>query len=342
MEDLSGRTVLIVEDTEANIDVLVEALGEQYEIAVVTSGEAALEAVEEDRPDLILLDIMMPGMDGYEVCRRLKCSEQTKDIPVIFLTAITELESKTKGFRLGAVDYVTKPFEILEVQARVRTHLELVVQREKSERLLANILPQKVIDELKRHGQSKPELFRNVTILFSDIVGFTQAAAALEPEVVIRELSQIFTAFDDIMARHGCERIKTIGDAYLAVCGMPQPDADHAAKMVRAAGEMVAFLEQRNRSVATGAAANAWLVRVGIHSGEVVGGIVGTTKYLYDVFGDAVNTASRVEQASEPMRITVSQSTYELSSQVVNYEERGCVGLKGKGGIPLYFVSGMP
>ncbi|MBT7300760.1 MAG: response regulator [Victivallales bacterium] len=335
MKGLSERTVLIVDDTETNIDILVEALGEDYEVSVAMDGESALEAVAEERPDLILLDVMMPGIDGYEVCQRLKASDETKDIPIIFLTALTEVRNKTRGFELGAVDYVTKPFEMLEVGARVRTHLELVAQREKSEQLLANVLPRKVIEDLKETGDSRPQLFKDVTILFSDIADFTRTSSALTPDVVIAELSSMFTAFDAIMAENGCERIKTIGDAYLAVCGMPIPDANHARKMVKAAQRMIAHLEDHNRTTGTGP---QWQIRVGIHSGEVVGGIVGTTKYVYDVFGDAVNTASRAEQASEPMRVTVTEPTYELTKDAIVYEKRGPIEMKGKGHMPLYFV----
>lgn len=125
MKKLSECTVLVVDDMETNIDILVEAFGDDYDVSVAMDGESALENIEIEIPDIILLDIMMPGMDGYEVCRRIKANEALKDIPIIFLTAITDISSKTKGFELGAVDYITKPFEILEVKARVFTHLSL-------------------------------------------------------------------------------------------------------------------------------------------------------------------------------------------------------------------------
>ncbi len=127
MKELSECSVLVVDDTEANVDILVEALGDSYDVSVAIDGESALEAVTESPPDIILLDIMMPGIDGYEVCRRLKQDPRHARIPVVFLTAMTEVENKTKGFQMGAVDYVTKPFEIMEVQARVKTHLSLML-----------------------------------------------------------------------------------------------------------------------------------------------------------------------------------------------------------------------
>ncbi len=134
MKELAECTILVVDDTKANLDILVDALGEFYDISVATDGYSALEVVEQSTPNLILLDIMMPGMDGYEVCRRLKSEPRWASIPVIFLTAMTEISSKTRGFELGAVDYITKPFEVLEIQARVKTHLSLLLARQRLER----------------------------------------------------------------------------------------------------------------------------------------------------------------------------------------------------------------
>lgn len=144
MKQIHECSVLIVDDTEENIDILVGALSDTYELAVAMDGASALEAVEHELPDLILLDIMMPGMDGYEVCRRLKSDPKTVNIPIIFLTAMTDINSKTRAFEMGAVDYVTKPFEIAEVQARVLTHLTLKLTRQ--ELAMQNeILEEKVV-----------------------------------------------------------------------------------------------------------------------------------------------------------------------------------------------------
>ena len=136
MKTLEECSVLVVDDTEANVDILVDALGDLYEVMVAMDGESALETVEEEAPDLILLDIMMPGMDGYEVCRRLQADPRHKNIPIIFLTALTEIENKTKGFKIGAVDYITKPFEVSEVQARVHNHLDLKMHRDHLDHLV--------------------------------------------------------------------------------------------------------------------------------------------------------------------------------------------------------------
>ena len=331
--DIAKQTVLVVDDATENIDVIVGLLKEQYRVKAAVNGVKALKIVEKKPPDLILLDIMMPEMDGYEVIAQLKNSPATRDIPVIFLTGKTEAADETKGFELGAVDYISKPFSPSVVKARVHTHLELVKQRQKSEQLLANTLPEKVIADLKETGTSKPELFKNVTVMFSDFVGFTKMSTNIEPELLISELSDIFTAFDTIIAQNHGERIKTIGDAYMAVSGMPNEDPNHAKNIVQSATEIIAYLEQRNSTSEL-----KWQARIGIHSGPVVGGIVGTKKYLYDVFGDTVNTASRAETASDTMRITISQSTYDLVANAFRFTPRGPIDLKGKGELNLYFV----
>ena len=131
MSDLSQCKVLAVDDAEANIDILMDAIGDDYDVSVAMDGENALEVAESEPPDLILLDIMMPDIDGYEVCTRLKENPKTKDIPVIFLTAMDEVQNKRKGYEMGAVDYITKPFEVLEIKARVKTHLSLVMAERK-------------------------------------------------------------------------------------------------------------------------------------------------------------------------------------------------------------------
>jgi len=332
--DIDKQTVLVVDDATENIDVIVGLLKEQYRVKAAVNGIKALKIVTKKPPDLILLDIMMPEMDGYEVITQLKNNPATRDIPVIFLTGKTEASDETKGFELGAVDYISKPFSPSVVKARVNTHLELVKQRKQSEQLLANTLPEKVIADLKEHGSSKPELFSNVTVLFSDFVGFTDMSTNIEPEILISELSEIFTAFDTIIAQNKGERIKTIGDAYMAVSGMPDEDHNHAKNIVQSATEMIAYLHERNlRSKLQ------WRARIGIHSGPVVGGIVGTKKYIYDIFGDTVNTASRTETASETMRITISQSTADLVTNSFNLTARGPIELKGKGELNLYFVN---
>lgn len=208
-------------------------------------------------------------------------------------------------------------------------------ERKKSEKLLLNILPKKVAEALKRFGKAPPERFEAVTVYFSDVVNFTTASSTMEPEFLIGELNEVFTLFDDIMQRHGCERIKTIGDAYLGVCGMPVPYEDHAQRMLRAALEIRRALIHRNTTHAT-----QWQIRIGIHTGKVVGGIVGVKKYIYDVFGDTINTASRMESNSEPMRLNLSEAAFQAVQHLedLNFEKRAPLEVKGKGVMHMYFA----
>lgn len=333
--------ILIVDDVEENLKVLSETLLEEgYYPLQAKSGERACQIAKKAQPDLILLDIKMPGMDGFETIKHLKEDADTASIPVIFISALNQIEDKVTGFKAGAVDYVSKPFQKEEVLARVGTHLklrkaqrEIEIEREKSERLLYSILPCSVAEELKRSGTSEPQLFQEVTILFSDLVDFTEKSAKIDPATLLGELNDIFSGFDLIMRKHDCERIKTIGDAYFAVCGIPQQTDNHALKMVEAAKEIRDFLEARNKT-----SKHSWTMRIGIHSGPAIAGIVGTDKYIYDVFGDSVNTASRMESNSEPMKINISDSTAALLPQSVQLEKRPSIDVKGKGTMGMFFV----
>jgi len=222
--------------------------------------------------------------------------------------------------------------EKLEIQVKERTR-ELEVEKEKTEELLLNTLPLKVVNDLKENGKTNPESFDDVTVYFSDIVGFTKLSAKLSPDVLIHELNEIFTAFDDIMLRNNCERIKTIGDAYLAVCGMPDKSKNHAHNMINSAIGIRDFLEERNEESKI-----KWTIRIGIHSGKVVGGIVGVRKYIYDVFGDTINTTSRMESNSEPMQINISEATYDLVKNDYEFIERKTMEIKGIGPMKMYFL----
>jgi class 3 adenylate cyclase len=209
----------------------------------------------------------------------------------------------------------------------------ITLEKEKSDELLLNILPARVAHDLKETGKTLPESFENVTVYFSDIVGFTTASSTLEPNFLIEELNDIFTAFDNIIEKNDCERIKTIGDAYLCVCGMPEENKYHAKNVVQSATEIIAYLNQRNEKTEV-----QWRIRIGIHTGKVVGGVVGIKKYIYDVFGDSINTASRMESNSEPMRINISETTKELVKDKFQLIERGPISVKGKGEMKMYFV----
>ncbi len=242
-----------------------------------------------------------------------------------------ELEAQLKSEREAALD---QRFSMVENSLRLLELKEsLEAEKEKSAKLLRNLLPERVIADLQENGASKPERFEHVTVLFSDIVGFTDRCAALDPEEVLAELTDIFTEFDRIFTRHNCERIKTIGDAYLCVSGLPTPTDQHCANILAGAGEALHYLENRNL-----VKSHVWRMRFGVHTGRVVGGIVGTEKYIYDIFGDTVNTAARMEQLSEPMRINVSQAVRDTAPETFRFLERPAQEVKGKGMMKMYFL----
>ena len=341
-------SILIVEDSRINRKILTNLLEKEgCRIRAAEHGREALALLQEEKPDLIVLDVLMPEMNGLELCRRLKQEAATRDIPVIFISSLDDTTDKLNGFEAGAVDYITKPFHPAEVLARINTHLKLcllqrqlaeknrllALEKQKFEAVLRNVLPARVARELMEKGCCTPQYFPEVTVCFVDIVQFTAVAATLEPEVLIRELNTLFTAFDRIAEAHCCERMKTIGDAYLCACGLPEAKEHHVRATADAALAMIAYLTERNRS-----ARLQWQVRVGIHTGPVVGGIVGTKKYLYDIFGDTVNIAARLEGLSAPMRINVSAEVYQVLHSDFVFACPLVVEMKGKGLQTTYFL----
>lgn len=212
---------------------------------------------------------------------------------------------------------------------------DVAVEQERSERLLLNILPAELAQELSATGSARPARHESVTILFTDFSGFTQATSSMPAERMVAELNEIFAAFDDITDACGVEKIKTIGDAYMAAAGLPKPCADHAQRCVRAGLGMIDYLENRNRTTAF-----KWSLRVGVHSGPVVAGVVGKRKYAFDIWGDTVNVASRMESSGEVGRVNISAYTCDLVRAEFVCDYRGKVAAKGKGEIDMYFVIG--
>ena len=326
--------ILVVDDTPANILTLSATLKEKgYQISVATSGKQALEAVERVRPDLVLLDVMMPEMDGFETCRRLKSSGATGDIPVIFLTARTETEDIVKGFELGAVDYVPKPFNTPELLARVHTHLTMDRLHRENERLLLSILPASIATRLKSGEAGLADHFPEVSVLFADIVNFTMLSGGMPPKPLVSLLNDLFTQFDELASEHRVEKIKTIGDCYMAVSGVPDRRADHASALADMALDMVEELKEFNRSRGT-----SLQIRIGLNTGPVVAGVIGRSKFIYDLWGDTVNMASRMESTGLPERVQVTEQMQCALASEFELEKRGEVEVKGKGLLPAWLL----
>ncbi len=219
------------------------------------------------------------------------------------------------------------------------TNTKLQVEKQKTEDLLHNILPIEVADELKLSGSAQARQFENVTVLFTDFVNFTLITETLTPKQLVSEIDNCFKAFDNIIQKHGLEKIKTIGDAYMAVCGLPHEDKKHATKAINAAREILEYMKQADSVFNNNPNFKAG-IRIGVHSGPVVAGIVGLRKFAYDIWGDTVNTAARMEQNSEQGKINISQSTYDLVKEEFHFENRGKLQAKNKGVIEMYFIKG--
>ncbi|MCY7384846.1 MAG: response regulator [Microcoleus sp. CAN_BIN18] len=530
--------ILVVDDTPDNLRLLIRILQKNgYKVRPVTNGFSAIDAIQSSAPDLILLDIMMPDIDGYELCQKLKSQPQFREIPIIFLSALEEGINKAKAFEVGGADYITKPFQVKEVLARVSNQLtvrslqmqlqeknqkltdqnvqlhqeiaerhqvemetrlllqatqaisksedfesaidvilglicqtiewnlgeawipgsdgvlkcatgryvsdlsfaqfretswqltfpagvglpgriwqsqqsewiedvsiapyqvflrseiavnvglkaafgvpilaenqvlailifyrekvlecqprllELVsavatqlgsliqrkqaeaalkLQQEQTEKLLLNILPKPIAERLQKEQKLIADHFDEVTVLFADLVGFTEFSAHKSPTQLVEILNGIFSEFDRLSELHGLEKIKTIGDAYMVVGGLPTARQDHAEAIALLALEMQAALRRFNVKVGEG-----FELRIGIHSGSVVAGIIGISKFSYDLWGDTVNVASRMESNGLPGKIQVTAQTYERLKEQFVFEERGEIPVKGKGTMLTYWL----
>jgi adenylate cyclase len=341
MLSTNRKLVLVVDDTPTNVSVVSGVLKDLYRTKVATNGEKALAiAMGPERPDLILLDVMMPGMDGYEVCRRLKTDPRTADVPVIFLTAKTDSGDEEKGFEVGAVDYIHKPFSPPLVLARVKTQLDLQDAlseaqdaRAQADQLLHALLPKKAADEIRSFGTVIPRRYENVAVLFCDVTNFTAYCDQHEPEDVISRLDALFVIFERVTAKHGLEKIKTIGDGFMAAAGLLHEVEDPIGAAVRCGLEMASTLIDAHLG---------WEVRVGVHAGPVVAGVVGQERYQFDIWGDTVNIAARMVGMSAPGSVATTEEIWEKLQTAFHGEPLGKLEVKGKGTIAIFGVRQAP
>jgi class 3 adenylate cyclase len=358
--DAAGKqaSILVADDSEPLRTVIVltlNALG-YHNISEAIDGQHALELLREREYDLLVLDIEMPRLDGFGVLAALKNDPLRRHLPVIVASGLDQLEAVVRCIELGAEDFLPKPVNSTLLKARVSSSLErkrlrdlerlrmielqrekqlLEIEQEKSERLLLNILPKSIAERLKQGERTIAERYAGVTVLFADLVDFTNLANGLDPEELVSLLNDLFSRFDRLAEQHGLEKIKTIGDSYLVVGGLPERRPDHAAAVAEMALEMLAALADLNRQRGT-----TLCLRIGLNSGPVVAGVIGRKKFTYDLWGAAVNLASRMQSSGLANRIHVPIGTYELLHDKFHLTERGTVFCKGLGDIQTYLLEG--
>jgi len=342
-------SILIVDDVKLDREILRGLLIRKgYKVEAAEDGVQALEIMMSKVFDLVLLDILMPRLDGYQLLEKMKTEDNLKEIPVIMITTVDEIDSVIRCIESGAEDYLTKPYNRVLLNARIEKCLEkkhlrdqeqiflakLQEEKDKSENLLLNIFPKSIAERLKDGDRTIVDHFTDVTVMFADIVNFTGLSSKLEPQDLIEFLNEVFSKFDEMAQRYNLEKIKTIGDSYMVVGGIPNPTGDHAQKIAEMALGMLKTIKQIKIT-----AEDPVSIRIGINTGPVRVGVIGTSKFSYDLWGDTVNIASRMESQGVPGAIQVSASTYSLLEDQYVFQKRDeKVHFKGKGQMPTYLL----
>jgi class 3 adenylate cyclase/FixJ family two-component response regulator len=368
--------VLYVDDEANNLNSFRAALRRDYNVFTALSGEEGIEILSKNDIHVVVTDQRMPNMTGVQFLQHIPGDQ---DNIRIILTGFSDVESIIEAINTGKVyRYITKPWDKDELKITIdnavetvilrrdnkqlihelqenNTHLEEKVKqrtleiekqkvlleesKKKSDSLLLNILPDEIAEELKRFGRSYARKHVEVSVLFADIKGFTIIAEKLSPEKLVTQLDEAFCAFDNIVEKYNMEKIKTIGDAYMCASGLPQYDAENAVKAVKTALDMQEFIKGFALSCKI-QNLPAFEIRIGIHTGPVIAGVVGIRKFAYDIWGDTVNLASQMEELGEAGKINISGDTYGLVKDFFICTHRGKIPAKGKGEIDMYYVEG--
>ena len=356
---LSASQILVVDDSSLmrmGLTRSLKSLGFEN-ITGASNGKEALEKIRSGNFDLVLLDIEMPEMTGLQVLEVLK-TDQITQVPVIVISGGSDAEDAIRCIEMGAEDYLPKSFNPILLRARVtnslhkkrlRDHDKIMLaairqqhaivshEKEVSENLLLNILPREISTRLKSGEELIADAHAEVTILFADLSGFTALSRTMTASRLVEILNSIFCEFDRIMQRFDVEKIKTIGDCYMVVSGLPLARADHAPALVTVAFEMIKALDLVNKMYGTDLK-----MRIGLNTGNVVAGVIGLRKFTYDLWGDAVNVASRMESTGAVGRVHISEFTAKLLPPDYILEDRGTVEVKGVGQMSTYFVNAGP
>jgi adenylate cyclase len=349
--DLPG--ILIVDDNEDNrytLQLMLESDGHEH-IASAAGGNEAIALIEKEKFSLVLLDLMMPDLNGDEVLKMIKSDPDKRDIPVVMISADTNVDKVSQCIELGADDYLPKPFNSTILRARIGAALrrqslralenEYVgkIENEKrhSENLLRNILPLEVVTRLRNGESNIADHFDDATVIFADLVGFSKITARMKAFEIVACLNQLFSEFDKLAEDVGIEKIKTIGDNYMAVAGVPTPRSDHARMAAKFALDLVAVTTRLRSRLPV-----PFPIRVGLHSGAVMAGVIGTRKFAYDVWGDTVSIAARLEAASQPNRVLASAATVKALGSDYAFDGPHKIDNKEDRVLEAFFVSRHP
>jgi adenylate cyclase len=342
--------ILIVDDNEDNryvLERLLKADG-HTRVSTVSGGKEAIEKLHSESYALVLLDLLMPDMNGDEVLNVIKGNPAMRDTAVIILSSESDTERVSRCIQLGAEDYLPKPFNPTILRARIAAALRRVslhaleteyvakVEQQKrfSEELLRNILPSEIARRLQNGESNIADYFEDATVILSDVVGFGKITARMKAYEIVGCLNRLFSEFDRAADEHDVEKIKTVGDSYLAVAGVPTPRRDHVRAGVRFALEIAAATERLKMSLPI-----PFDIRVGVHCGPLVAGVIGIRKFGYDIWGDTVNVTARLEAGSQPNRVLVSAAVAERMRSEFTLDGPHKIGDKEGRNLEAFFVS---
>ncbi|BCR03846.1 hypothetical protein DESUT3_09150 [Desulfuromonas versatilis] len=346
----AAMRVLIAEDDPDSRALLQRILEkERYRVTAADNGRAAWEAFQAAPCPLVITDWLMPQMGGLELCRKIRAAKTSGYVYIILVTAREAKEDLVQAMDAGANDYVTKPYDRGELLARVRSGTRIVEleqqlseknrllsqEQEKSQRLLLSIFPSAVAERLKQDASPIADCVEEATVLFADIHNFAGLAADRSPLQVVGLLKEVFSRFDRLAERFGLEKIKTIGDTYMAASGVPQPRPDHA----EAAADLALAMQREMMGFDAGTRVPLRL-RIGIDSGPVIAGVIGTARLAYDLWGETVVAAEQVKTYGLPGFIQVTEAAWQRLRDKYILEERGEFFVQGKGAVTTYLLTG--
>ncbi len=332
--------LLIIDDDEKTQKGLKEILsGGGNNILVVNTITEALPVLSKKEIGILLIDVDSPSFDGFEIFKAIKEISVIKNIYILVITTNSYSGIKmVKGLNEGAIDYITKPFNPNLILAKIEVYKALFYKDQRINQLLNNIFPVTVLEDLNRYGKFSPKRVENGVVLFTDFVSFSQKASKIKPLQLLKKLEMYFTQFDEIIGRYKLEKIKTIGDSYMVLGGVTEDNSEPAVRACLAALEIRDFIINE-KNVAQAMKTDYWEIRIGIHMGPLVAGIIGTKKFSFDVWGDTVNIASRAEQNAEPNTISLTDIVTENITQYFDVISRGKMEIKKRGGsLEMYFL----